>query len=247
MKVKEVANLAGISVRTLHHYDDIGLLHPSNITESGYRLYSQKDLQVLQQILFFKELDFPLKQIKTIISNPSYNQEEALRLQRNMLLNKREHIDSMLQTIDKTINDMKGEGNMSNKERFSFTNVDFTNNPYEQEARELWGNKVVDESKNQFKKLKQDDSKLGEEFDSLYKELAEVRDQSPKSKQAQILIGKWYGYLNKIGNYSLDAFKGLGQMYVADERFTENIDQYGEGLAQFMCEAMSVYADNHQQ
>src|SRR5690625_418571 len=97
MKVKEVADLAGVSVRTLHHYDEIELLTPTETTESGYRIYSQKDLEKLQQILFFRELDFPLKKIKEIINSPSFNQEEALIVQRKMLSKKREKIDEMLQ------------------------------------------------------------------------------------------------------------------------------------------------------
>lgn len=242
MKVKEVAELAGVSVRTLHYYDDINLLKPSSLTESGYRIYSKTDLETLQQILFFRELDFPLKRIKEIIKSPSFNQEEALLVQRNMLQNKRERIDQMLQTIDKTIKHMKGERQMSEQERFS--GFDFNHNPYEQEARERWGDQAVDNSKEKINKMTKEEQKdLGHEFDDIYKRLATLRHQSPDSEEAQAGIEEWYHYLNNIGTYSLEAFKGLGQMYVSDERFSENINQYGEGLAQFMCEAMAIYAD----
>lgn len=242
MKVKEVAELAGVSVRTLHYYDDINLLKPSSLTESGYRIYSKTDLETLQQILFFRELGFPLKQIKEIIKSPSFNQEEALLVQRNMLQNKRERIDQMLQTIDKTIKHMKGERQMSEQERFS--GFDFNHNPYEQEARERWGDQAVDNSKEKINKMTKEEQKdLGHEFDDIYKRLATLRHQSPDSEEAQAGIAEWYHYLNSIGTYSLEAFKGLGQMYVSDERFSENINQYGEGLAQFMCEAMAIYAD----
>jgi DNA-binding transcriptional MerR regulator len=137
LKVKEVADLVGISVRTLHHYDEIGLLNPGKITDSGYRLYSDENLETLQQILFFRELDFPLKKIKELITSPSFNRLEALELQRKMLLEKRNRLDKMIATIDKTSQHTKGEIQMSNKEKFE--GFDFSNNPYEKEARERWG------------------------------------------------------------------------------------------------------------
>ncbi|MDF0748368.1 MerR family transcriptional regulator, partial [Bacillus velezensis] len=99
MKVKEVAELIGVSIRTLHHYDQIGLLTPQETTDSGYRLYSEENLEQLQQILFFKELDFSLKEIKEIINSPSFNRREALILQKKMLIEKRNRVDKMIETI----------------------------------------------------------------------------------------------------------------------------------------------------
>src|SRR5699024_12514599 len=109
MKVKEVADLVGISVRTLHHYDDIGLLNPKEITDAGYRVYSDENLETLQQILFFKELDFPLKKIKEIIDNPAFDRQEALKRQHKMLLEKKRQLQKMIETIEKTIQHSKGE------------------------------------------------------------------------------------------------------------------------------------------
>jgi DNA-binding transcriptional MerR regulator len=243
MKVKEVADLVGISVRTLHHYDEIGLLVPEETTESGYRLYSDDNVEVLQQILFFKELGFPLKQIKEIISSPTFNREEALELHRKMLLEKRDRLDKMIATIDKTIKHSKGEIQMSNKEKFE--GFDFSHNPYEQEARERWGDKAVDEANAKIGKTKEEQKAMSDAMNAIYRKLASHRNESPGSEEAQAAIKEWYDFLNKMGSYSLDAFKGLGQMYVDDERFTKNIDQFGEGLAKFMCDAMAVYADRN--
>lgn len=245
MKVKEVADLVGISVRTLHHYDEIGLLTPEETTESGYRIYSENNLETLQQILFFKELGFPLKKIKEIISSPSFDRAEALELHRKMLLEKRSRINQMIQTIDKTIQHTKGEIEMSNKEKFE--GFDFSSNPYEQEARERWGDKAVDESNAKINSMSKNEKKAWEEeFNSIYKELAKIRHESPESEAAQAGIKVWYDFLNSMGHYySLDAFKGLGQMYVDDERFTKNIDQFGDGLAVFMRDAMVIYADRN--
>ncbi|ADU28792.1 MerR family transcriptional regulator [Evansella cellulosilytica] len=239
MKVKEVANLVGISIRTLHHYDEINLLTPDEITNSGYRLYSDKDLEKLQQILFFKELGFPLKKVKEIIDCPTFDRERALELQRKSLLEKRSRLDKMIKTIDKTMRHAKGEINMSNKEKFE--GFDFHNNRYEQEARERWGDQAVDESKAKIANMPGDPEAIVTE---IYSKLAALRHQSPQSAEAQSAIKEWFDCLNKnFGNYSLEAFKGLGQMYVDDERFTQNIDKMGEGLAQFMCDAMVHFAD----
>lgn len=245
MKVKEVADLVGISVRTLHHYDEMGLLTPEETTESGYRLYSQDNLELLQQILFFKELGFPLKQIKEIIHNPSYDRQEALNLHRQMLLEKRRRLDQMIATVDKTIQYTKGEITMTNKEKFE--GFDFSHNPYEQEARERWGDKAVDSSNAKVESLprKEQDGMLAA-MNEIYTKLASLRNESPDSPEAQVAIREWYDFLNQLGSYSLEAFKGLGQMYVDDERFTKNIDKFGEGLAVFMRDAMAVYADNNQ-
>ncbi|MEC0370547.1 MerR family transcriptional regulator [Paenibacillus chibensis] len=242
MMVKEVAELAGISVRTLHHYDDIGLLHPSETTEAGYRVYTGEDLALLQQILFFRELGFPLKQIREIVSRPDFNRREAMELHHKLLLEKRVRLERMIETLEKTMKHEKGEIEMTNEDKFA--GFDFSSNPYEQEARERWGDQAVDESNAKLNKLsKTEQEQLGEEMNAIYRKLAALRNEPPASEEAQQAIGEWYDWLNRMGKYSLEAFKGLGQMYVDDERFTRNIDQFGEGLARFMRDAMAEYAD----
>lgn len=243
MKVKEVADLVGISVRTLHHYDEIGLLTPAKTTEAGYRIYSETNLETLQQILFFKELGFPLKRIKEIIDKPSFDRQAALIMQHKMLLEKKQRLEKMIGTIEKTIQHSKGEIQMSNQEKFE--GFDFSHNPYEQEAREKWGNKAVDKANEKVKKMSGFDQ---EKFNEIFRSLATIRNLSPDSKEVQEKINEWYQFLNKMGNYySLEAFKQLGQMYVDDERFTKNIDQFGNGLATFMRDAMAVYAEENKE
>lgn len=239
MKVKEVSKLTGVSIRTLHHYDNIGLLAPDAVTEAGYRIYSDENLATLQQILFFRELGFPLKKIKELLDSPSFDRQEAFEMQRNMLIEKRNQLDGMIETIEKTIQHGKGDYQMTNEEKFQ--GFDFGQNPYEQEARDRWGDKAVDESN---KKAAKFGPELGEEMNRIYFKLADLRHLNPKSDEAQGAIGEWFDFLNKMGSYSLEAFKGLGQMYVDDERFTKNIDKFGEGLAVFMRDAMAVYAEN---
>ncbi|MHA6481915.1 MerR family transcriptional regulator [Paenibacillus sp. strain BS8-2] len=244
MKVKEVAELTGISVRTLHHYDEIGLLIPDQLTDTGYRVYSERNLELLQQILFFRELGFPLKKIKEIVMSESFDRLEALKRHQEMLHEKRSQLDQLLLTVERTIQHAKGEVTMSNKEKFK--GFDFSSNPYEQEARERWGDQAVDESNKKMKKMQVDGKMQAfqDEMNELYHKLAEVRQEDPASETAQAAIGQWFKLLNKMGSYSLEAFKGLGQMYVDDVRFTRNIDQFGEGLSLFMRDAMAHYADN---
>ncbi|MBF0707951.1 MerR family transcriptional regulator [Alkalihalobacillus hwajinpoensis] len=244
-RVKEVAELTGISVRTLHYYDEIGLLTPAT-TETGYRLYSKDDLEKLQQILFFRALDFSLKKIKTILEEPDFDRMEALNYQKEILHEKKQRLDKMITMIDKTIQNVKGERSMTDQERFA--GFDFSQNPYEQEARERYGDEAINRSKQKINSLSKDEkNKLGHSFDSIYKRLADLRNGSPEAAEAQKAIHDWYEFLNgKVGyHYTLEAFEGLGQVYVDDERFTKNIDQYGEGLALFMRDAMKVYADRN--
>lgn len=244
MKVKEVAELVGISIRTLHHYDQIGLLTPKEITNSGYRLYSEENLETLQQILFFKEIGFTLMEIKKIINSPSFNRKEALVLQRKMLIEKRKKVDKMIETIDKTIKHMAGEIQMTNEVRFEGFNVEF--NQFEEEARLRWGNQSIDEINAKIKKMSKDEQNdLSDRWDTIFNKLAYLRYQSPESQDVQAAIKEWYDFLNKnFSKYSLDAFYGLGQLYINDERFTKNIDRYGKGLAKFMSEAMDVFTSN---
>lgn len=150
----------------------------------------------------------------------------------------------MIATIDKTLRHAKGEIEMTNKERFE--GFDFGHNPYEQEARERWGDEAIDKSNAWIEsKTKEEKEAMGEEMNAIYRNLAAVRHGSPESEEAQTAIKEWYDFLNNMGDYSLDAFKGLGQMYVDDERFTKNIDQFGDGLAVFMRDAMAAYADQN--
>lgn len=244
LKVKEVADLAGISVRTLHHYDEINLLKPQQLSPAGYRLYSTADLERLQQILFFRELGFSLKEIKAIIDNPAFDRLEALHMQRNMLVEKRKKIEHMIATIDKTIKHIKGEIYMTDQEKFE--GFDFSRNPYEQEARERWGNEAVDRSQKTLGQLdKEGQRALGEKMNAVYRQLAALRHEDPGSEQAQGAIQEWYNLLHEITGqwYPPEAFKHLGQMYVDDERFTKNIDQFGSGLARFMRDAMAIFAE----
>jgi len=160
-----------------------------------------------------------------------------------MLLEKRARLDKMLETIDKTLQHLKGELEMTNNREIQRFRLQ--SHPYEQEARRLWGDKAVDDSNTKIAGMSQDKQKaLVEEMESIYRRLATLRGGPPDSEDAQIAIKAWYDLLNtKFSTYSPETFRTLGQMYVDDERFTESIDRFGKGLAVFMRDAMAVFAD----
>ena len=232
LRIHEVATLTGITKRTLQYYDEIGLLCPIK-TDIGYRLYDSNNLDDLQQI--------PLKDISSIMSSPSFDRKKSLINHKRMLEKKRISISKMIDTLDKTLKSMEGGIEMSSKEKFE--GFDFSSNdPNEKEARAKWGDDAVDESQN---KLKGNEKEMSEEMNRIYRKLANIRHLDPASAQAQEAISEWFIFLNRIGTYSLDAFEGLGEMYVEDERFKNNIDKFGVGLASFMRTAMKVYAKNN--
>ncbi|MET3575993.1 MerR family transcriptional regulator [Bhargavaea ullalensis] len=245
-KVKDVADLAGVSIRTLHHYDRIGLLSPASETKAGYRLYSDEDLDRLQQILFFRELGFSLQKIGDILDSPTFDRRQALGLQQKALIEKRERLGLMIETIGKTIKNMEGELDMNEKEKFE--GFGFGDNPYEEEARRRWGDGPVDGANEKVQSLgAKGREQLGQQMDGLFQKLAGMRKKDPHSEEVQQAIGEWHDFLNGMGHiYSPDAFRGLGRMYVEDERFTKNMDRYGEGFASFMADAMGIRADHLQ-
>ncbi len=245
MNAKEVAKLTGISVRTLHHYDAIGLLCPGRNKENGYRQYSEEDMDQLQQILFFRECGFPLTKIQKLLNSSSFNRAEAFQLQKKYLLHEKKRIETMLDTLNRSIQSMKGEITMSLTEKFG--GFDMNNNPYEEEARRLWGDETVDRSNAYVASLSAEEKdSIAKGMDQLFTELAAIRQENPASETAQKAMAKMYQHFNKNFGYQYtpEAFGGVGQMYITDTRFTENVDKYGAGLSQFLAAAMKIYADN---
>lgn len=244
MKISEVAKLSGVTVRTLHYYDEIGLLKPSNTTEAGYRVYSNKDLETLQQILFFRELDFPLNEIKEIMINPNYNKNEALNKHKELLMEKRKRIDGLIALINKTI---KGDNIMSFKE-FDNSKIQENKRKYSEEVKNRWGN--TDAYKEYEKKTSSYDKNswttINEEMIEILKEFADNRNEDPNSHIVQSLVEKWRAYItSNFYNCTKEILSGLGLMYIGDERFKENIDKYGEGTAEFMAKAIEIYCAPH--
>ena len=240
MRISEVAKLTGITVRTLHYYDEIGLLKPSEITEAGYRLYSREDLEILQQMLFFRELDFPLSQIKEIMNNPNYDKEEALKKQKELLIQQRQRIEGLIKLIEKRI---EGDNNMSFKE-FDMNEIEENKKKYAKEVKERWGtSKAYEESEKKtssYNKEKWGD--INQETSEIFKGFAELRNSDPGSEEVQELVRRWQKYItDNFYTCTNEILSGLGLMYVEDERFKENLDKNGEGTAKLMEEAIKIY------
>ena len=236
MRISEVAKLTGITVRTLHYYDEIGLLKPSEITEAGYRLYSREDLEILQQILFFRELDFPLSQIKEIMNNPNYDKEEALKKQKELLIQQRQRIEGLIKLIEKRI---EGDNNMSFKE-FDMNEIEENKKKYAKEVKERWGtSKAYEESEKKtssYNKEKWGD--INQETSEIFKGFAELRNSDPGSEEVQELVRRWQKYItDNFYTCTNEILSGLGLMYVEDERFKENLDKN----AKLMAEAIKIY------
>ena len=237
MQIKEFADFTGVSVRTLHYYNEIGLLMPAFVDKTtGYRFYDEDSLLRMQEILFYRELDFSLKSIGEILSSPNYNKSKALKEQKQLLILKKERLERLISAIDSA---MKGDNVMT-----AFDNSEFEK--HKAEAREKWGKtdaykEHAQRTKN-YSKQKWND--LAEGMDQIMAEFAICvkKSETPDSTEAQNLVKMLQSHITE--NYYLctnEILAGLGQMYIADERFKNNIDKHADGTAEFICEAITVY------
>lgn len=230
--VKEISRLTGISVRTLHYYDEINLLNPTQITEAGYRLYDDTALERLHSILIFRELQFPLKEIKTILDSPDFDTQTALKKQIQLLELQRNRLDKIIISARELL--MKGANNMSFS-AFDKTEIE----KYTEEAKQKWDHTAV------YKEYKQKHSNSADKSDELmqiFAEIGKIKQLSPASVKAQQLIKKLQNFITD--NYytcTNEILKDLGKMYVCDERFKNNIDKAGGvGTAEFTAKAIEV-------
>lgn len=238
MRIKEFADFTGVSVRTLHYYDEIGLLKPAFVDmASGYRFYDDDSLLRMQEILFYRELDFSLKSIGEIISSPNYDKSKALNEQKHLLTLKKERLERLISAIDSAV---KGENVMT-----AFDNKEFER--YKAEAEEKWGRtdayRAHAERTKHYSQQKWND--LADGMDHIMAEFAVCckNGETPDSVEAQNLVKTLQDYIS--GNYypcTNEILSGLGQMYVADERFQTNIDKHADGTAAFICDAIKVYS-----
>ena len=236
--IHEVSKLAGISIRTLQYYDNIGLLHPSSYSDSGYRLYSDNDLEKLQQILLFRELEFPLKEIKEIINRPDFDRSKALEQQIQLLTLKKEHLENLI-TLARGIKAIGGY--TLDFKAFDKTKLD----EYAKEAKAAWGNtpeykEFEEKDKNRTPK---DNENMAALMMEIFKEFGRIKDQDPASDKAQALVKQLQDFITEhFYTCTNQILSGLGKMYSAGGDFTTNIDNAGgEGTAKFADEAIQIY------
>lgn len=242
--VKTVADLAGLSVRALHHYDEIGLLHPTSVSQAGYRLYSDADLERLQQILFFRELGFGLREIKEMIDSPSFDRRRALAGHRRLLREKRRRLDVLIASVERTIEAVDRGTRLEGKAMFEgFDEKQMEG--WREEARERWGKENVDESwRRASKYTKADWSLISAESEAIEAGIAERMDCDPADPEVQSFVDRWFRLINeRYYTCTPEIFRGLGDLYVNDERFKAHYEKRKPGLAEFMRAAMHAYCD----
>ena len=240
MSVHEVAKLTGITARTLHYYDEIGLLKPTEITESGYRMYDVSALSRLQNILLFRELEFPLKEIRAILDNPDFDPSEALAHQITLLELQYKHIGELIaftrEIQDKGVTTMKFDV-------FDKSEIE----TYEAEVREKWGNTNAYQEYRQKAAIRKEDSdsRIADDLMTLFSELGKLKEFTPDTGEVQEKIAALQNFITD--HYYVctkEILRGLGEMYVCDERFKNNIDKaVGDGTADFVRRAIAVYCD----
>jgi len=243
--VKEVSELSGMTVRALHHYDKIGLLKPAMRSEKKYRYYDESNLLRLQQILFYRELDFSLKQTKAILDDPAFDYIKVLQAHRKNLVQKHKRMDQLIHTVDQTLEKMEGDLNMALKDKDLYKGFD-------QEKIDRW-NKEVDEKYNP-EKVAESRRNVGKMSKQQFKEvqkqgervtlaISETMDKGAGSPEIQKLIEEHHAWIENFYICTPDIYKGLGQMYVENPEFTAYYEKIKPGLAEFMCEAMGYFAD----
>ena len=236
LQIKEFAEFTGVSVRTLHYYDEIGLLKPSCVDEhSGYRFYDEEALLRMQEILFYRELEFSLKSIQAILSSPNYNKTKALQEQKQLLTLKKERLERLICAIDGAA---KGENVMN-----AFSNAEFET--YKNAAKEKWGKtEAYKEYESKTAGQSNEQTQLAAEgLMAIFSEFGAIRHLSPADSQAQALVAKLQNYITEhYYTCTKQILFGLGQMYAAGDEMNQNIDKAGgEGTGAFTRDAITIY------
>ena len=242
MKINEVSKITGVSLRTLHYYDKIGLLVPAKL-ENGYRVYSNDDLNKLQKILFYKYLNFKLSDIANIIKNKN-DSLIILEEQHKLLLKEKKKIENVIKTIEKTIKDYKGEIHMTIEEKFEgFKKGDMKK--YEIEAKDKYGEEIVEESK---RRQKGQESKAEDDFNNTFKAFAKYKKEELDitSEIVQKEVEKLYNHINKYGfDCSLEVFSYIGKGYYENQEFRNNINKFGEDVAEYISSSIKYYCNKN--
>ena len=246
-QINKLAQLSGVSTRTLRYYDEIGLLKPARVTSAGYRVYEAPQVDALQQILFYRELGFSLADIKELLSAPDFDRIKALSDHLARLKEKRARTDALISTVTKSLAALKGETTMSDEEKFEGFKqalIDENEQRYGAEVRAKYGDAAADESNAKLKGLTQAQYEEGErlrlEFEATLKAAFETGDPAGElAQKACDLHRQWLCVF--YPHYSKEYHKGLAQMYVADERFKANYEKLAPGCTEFLRDAILIY------
>jgi len=248
--VKQVAQMAGISIRTLHLYESLDLLRPAFRAESGYRYYGEKELLRLQQVLFYKELEYPLKTIAELLDDPDFEMAASLKEQKKALQQKRNRLATLIKTIDKTLNSLKTNIMIPMEELYEGLTAGQAA-AYREQAIEDYGQEVVERSESHLRALDKEAVKaLVNRQKELARELFDLQGCNPADANVQRLVEEHYANTRKLwgtdgaDDKQAEAYKGLGLLYLTDERFTLVDNEYNREFADFMSRAMAAFADS---
>jgi DNA-binding transcriptional MerR regulator len=242
--------MSRVSTRTLRYYDEINLLKPLKVAESKYRIYGQEQIDTLQQILFYKELDFSLEDIKVLLSATDFDRGRAFTEHLSMLQQKRERLDTLILNVTKSMTAMKGEIKMSNQEKFEGFKqslIDENEQKYGEEVRAKYGDTAIDESNAKLKGLTQEQYDESEKLRTLFEKtiIAALETNDPAGELAQKACDLHKQWLIVFyPHYSKEYHLGLSEMYIADERFKANYEKLAVGCTEFFHKAINIYCKN---
>ena len=239
--VNKLSKLAGVSVRTLHYYDEIGLLKPDAIRSNGYREYGDQAVLKLQQILFYRELDLSLEEIKAMVSRPDFDAVAALEAHRVSLQGRAARLKRLIQTVDDTLLHMKGLKEMSPKQLFTAFS-DEEQEKYAKEAEQMYDPTIVKESNRKFKALSTaEKQRIFDEGNQIYADMVAAMPKGAASPDVQAIVERWRKHMDYFWTPNLEQLNGLAEVYNSDPRFKANFDKIDAGLAEFMREAVGEY------
>jgi DNA-binding transcriptional MerR regulator len=239
--VSRLARLAGVSVRTLHHYDQVGLLRPSGRSRAGYRLYGEGDLVRLQQVLFYRELEVPLERIREILDDPTFEPLAALASHRKLLMERATRLARLIETIDRTAARLRGEDGMLSDEELYEGFPKEKAERWQAEARARWG-AAYDESTRRVRSWSRGELAAARaEGAQTAAEVAALMDRAPADPAVQAQVERLHGHLRRFYEPTPAMIAGLGELYVEHPEFCEHYEAIRPGLAAFLRAAMAVY------
>ncbi|QPC82140.1 MerR family transcriptional regulator [Phototrophicus methaneseepsis] len=244
--VKQLSNLANVSVRTLHYYHEIELLTPSQIGDNSYRYYDEAALLRLQQILFYRELGMELLQIKEVLDSPDFDLLAALKSHRTELEERITRLNNLVSTVDSTIRHLAGEIKMSDKKLFAAFSEE-EEKQYTREARLTYGPNLVNESMQRWNSYSAEEKQaVMDEGNAIYADIAKAIDagKMPHDSEVQDILVRWHDHLRYFYEPSIDLLAGLGQLYNSNPDFIANFQKVHPDLPQFMEDAVTKYADD---
>ncbi len=244
--VKQLGQMAGVTPRTLHYYDQIGLLKPTQVGENGYRYYGEESLLRLQQILLYRQLDLPLEDIRRILDRPDFDVLRALESHKQELRKRMARLERLAATVDDTILHLKGKKPMSQKQFFAGFSEE-QQAAYEKEAMQLYDPEVVKASNRRWKSYPQaEKERILAEGSAIYEAILQAMPKGAESSEAQAGVERWHHHQQYFWSPSDEQLLGLGELYNQDPRFKANFDKFDPRLAEFMRAAIQVYVEKRQ-